>query len=68
MRIGGKTLQVDTMETAHCAICRQKVSLDEDHVEINAELVRTRGRNEVDDYVAHQQCWRSMSDGWMDPA
>jgi hypothetical protein len=56
------------MEEAYCAICRRKVPLDEDHVEVSSELVRTRSRNESDDYVAHQQCWRSMTDGWMDPA
>jgi hypothetical protein len=56
------------METVCCAVCRQTVPLDSDHVEITAEITRIRDRDDRDDYVLHTECWHSISDGWMTPA
>jgi hypothetical protein len=55
------------METVYCAICRQDVPLDKDHVKIDAEFERMDDRNGRDDYTVHVGCWRSISDGWMKP-
>lgn len=56
------------MEEAYCAICETKVPLDEDHVELDAEIVRTADRNGRDDYAAHVDCWRQLTEEWMEPA
>jgi hypothetical protein len=56
------------MDSVYCGICRRKVSLDEDHVRVDAEIVRTRDRDEADDYIVHTDCWRSLTEGWMTPA
>jgi hypothetical protein len=56
------------MEDVYCAVCRNRLPLDGDHVEIDAEIVYPRDRNGMDDYVMHTDCWRSISEGWMEPA
>lgn len=57
-----------TLETVYCAICREQIALDSDHVEIAAEHVHTGDRNTQDDFMFHIDCWMSISDGWMAPA
>jgi hypothetical protein len=56
-----------TIETLYCAICGNRTAPDTDHVEIDAESVRMKDRNDVDEYVMHSECWRRLSEGWMDP-
>jgi hypothetical protein len=56
------------MESVYCAICRKSVPLDEDHVEVGAEFVKTEDMNDVEEYAAHEDCWRSISEGWIRPA
>lgn len=56
------------MESVYCAVCHERVGLDDDHVEIDAELVKMDDRNEMDSYAMHTDCWRSISGGWMGPA
>lgn len=56
------------MTTLYCAICGGRMEPDTDHVEIDAERVRMRDRNDVDEYVMHLDCWDRLTKGWMDPA
>jgi len=51
----------------YCAICRRTVSMDQRHVEIEAETV-AEDAPELESYLAHTDCWRSVSEGWMQPA
>jgi len=57
-----------TTESATCGVCGRSVPLDQDHVTVDAETVRTRDRNEVDDYVLHTQCADAVFEGWRCPA
>lgn len=52
----------------YCAICREHVAPEESHVQIEAHHQRPRDRDERDDYLVHDDCWRSISEGWMKPA
>lgn len=56
-----------TIESVTCAICAYSVGLDENHVRVNSELVRTRDNNDRDEYILHTDCWHSISEGWGDP-
>jgi len=40
---------------------------DGNHVEIEAERVPKESARDVENYVMHQDCWHSISDGWMEP-
>ena len=56
------------MGSVVCAFCGEPVPLDVEHVEIEgATLPRTEWAN-VDEYVAHVDCWAEETDGWADPA
>lgn len=56
------------MESVTCAVCGNAIGLDEDHVDVKAEIVLTRDRNERDDYAVHPDCWRNVTEGWREPA
>jgi len=56
------------MESVYCAVCREQVALDSDHVEIDAEIKRINDRNDRDDYALHTDCWLELSEEWMKPA
>lgn len=51
------------MESVYCAICENKVPLDEDHVKVDLEIVKTADQNSRDDYAAHVGCWREVTGG-----
>jgi len=51
-----------------CGVCGRAVYPDDDHVEVSAETVRMRDRNETDDYWLHVGCAMATVDGWRDPA
>lgn len=52
----------------YCAVCRERFEPDENHIWINAEHKRMNDRNAMDEYAAHPECWRQLTDDWMDPA
>lgn len=54
-------------ESVYCAVCRNHVPPDLDHVEIAAETIYMDDRNTTDDYYFHLDCWRSIAGGWMEP-
>lgn len=56
------------MTTLYCGICGGRTAPDVDHVKINAELVHMNDRNEQEMYVLHPECYRRLTEGWMDPA
>ena len=56
------------MTTLYCAVCGGRFEPDTDHVQVDAEIVRMDDRNDRDDYVLHPECWRRLTEGWMDPA
>lgn len=56
-----------TVESVLCAICGNKVPLDVDHVEIEAETVRMRDRNDLDSYVLCMECSVEKFREWNDP-
>jgi hypothetical protein len=56
------------MTAPYCAICKSHVSPDESHVQIEATLFRTEDQDDQEDYLVHTECWKSISDGWMEPA
>jgi hypothetical protein len=55
------------MTTLYCAICRGRFEPDQDHVKVDAELLRIDDRNEEELYVFHPTCWNSLTDGWGEP-
>jgi len=55
-------------ESATCGVCGRSVPLDQDHVKVDAETVRTDDRNAIDDYVLHTRCALATMQGWRDPA
>lgn len=57
-----------TVESVYCALCEERVALDDDHIRIEAEhLPRTEFAN-VDEFAAHPECWSELTDDWMAPA
>jgi hypothetical protein len=56
------------MDSVTCAVCGGSVPLDQDHARVNVETVRTRDRNDVDDYVLHDLCALAVFEGWSSPA
>lgn len=41
--------------------------MDQQHVELDAEIIGEDARDQKS-YLAHTDCWRSVSEGWMLPA
>jgi len=56
-----------TVESVLCAVCGNKVPLDDDHVKMEIETVRMRDRNDLDDYVLCMDCGIDKSREWNDP-
>lgn len=56
------------MTTIYCAICGRRFESDNDHVRVDAEHIRMGDRNDQEVFVFHPECWRRLSEGWMDPA
>jgi len=56
------------MTTLYCATCGRRFEPDDDHVKIDAEHVRIDDRNEHDEYVLHPECYRRLTEGWMERA
>jgi hypothetical protein len=55
------------VETLLCAICGERTAPDVDHVEIKAETVLMKDRNEHDEYVFCMDCAIEKFDEWSDP-
>jgi hypothetical protein len=51
-----------------CAICGASVAPDTDHVKIEGEHLPRREWANVDEYYAHPDCWREVTDEWLEPA
>lgn len=56
------------MTTLYCAECEKRFEPDDDHVDVDAEIVRIDDRNGRDHYVFCPDCWRDLSSDWIDPA
>ena len=56
------------MTTLYCAICGGRFEPDVDHVRVDAETVRIEDRNQTEQFVFHPDCWRRLTEGWMQPA
>lgn len=52
----------------YCAHCHDHVAPDERHVYVSAETRDPQDRNSMDDFAFHPDCWREVSDEWMQPA
>jgi len=52
----------------YCAHCENRVDPAEAHVYTKGEHKRPRDRNSMDEYAFHPECWREVSDGWIQPA
>lgn len=56
------------MTTLYCADCEGKFEPDDNHVRVTSEHVRIDDRNDIDDHVFHEECWRDVSEDWVKPA
>lgn len=56
------------MTTLYCAECRSRFEPDDDHVWLEAEIRRINDRNDRDDYALCPECWRDLTEKWVDPA
>lgn len=56
------------VESVTCAICREPVPLDGDHVRVEGEHLPRREWANLDEYVAHADCWADLTDDWVEPA
>ena len=56
------------MTLLYCAICGNRFEPDTDHVYVNAELKRIDDRDGMDEYALHPECWRRLTEGWIEPA
>ncbi len=54
-------------ESLPCAVCGERVALDEDHRRVTDEKRRMRDRDEQDDYVLHDRCAEAVFGGWWSP-
>lgn len=57
-----------TLESVTCAICREPVRLDDDHVRVEGGHLPRRESANVGEYAAHPECWRDATVNWTEPA
>jgi len=55
-------------ETVYCAHCRERFTPDQDHVQIDAEIKKIDDKNDRDFYILHLDCFREITDDWIEPA
>lgn len=56
------------MAAPYCAECESHVSPDSDHVIVQAEERKPHDPNAESEFMFHPECWREVSDEWMQPA
>jgi len=52
----------------YCAVCGHHVAPDDVYVRADAVHKRINDRNDTEEFVFHDDCWRGVSGGWRDPA
>ncbi|WP_168216216.1 hypothetical protein [Halorussus halobius] len=56
-----------TVESLICAVCGRPVALDEDHRRVRSTKKRMDDRDRPTDYYLHEQCARTVFEGWWSP-
>lgn len=56
------------MTTIYCAVCGNRFEPDDDHVRLSVDIVRINDKDDQEEYAFHPECWRRVSEGWMEPA
>lgn len=55
------------MTTLYCAECEQRFEPDDDHEKLEVEHKRMQSRNETEEFVLCPECWREISEDWIQP-